>query len=462
LAIADLGQVGVCLATATISRNPHLFYPSSPFSLDLGAAAPISSSPVNGSTNVTVNESPTAIFSRAMNPATINALTFTLMQGATAVPGVVTYDTTFDTATFSPTQPLSTQLTYTATLTTGAQDPTGAGLAADYVWSFTTNPAGPTVLSTTPMDLALNVSINERPTATFSEAMNPVTLNSSTFTLMQGLNVVNGTVSLDNATHVAMFTPLVQLGLNLVYTATVTTGAADQGGVGLATDHVWSFTTGACSQSPVDLRSASTFAALAGSTLTSTGPSSITGDLGVSPGTAVSGFPAGTYTGSLHAGDVVSAQAMGDLATAYGDAQGRSLCAVTVDGDLGGQTLTPGLYKSTSSISVAGGDLTLDAQGDSDAIFIFQIASTLTTTSGRQVILTRGAKASNIVWQVGTSATFGTTTAFQGTVIADQAVTLETGATLNGRALAHIAAVTLDANTVVVPTPLSRLRAARK
>jgi ABC-type Fe2+-enterobactin transport system substrate-binding protein len=124
-----------------------------------------------------------------------------------------------------------------------------------------------------------------------------------------------------------------------------------------------------------------------------------------------------------------------------------------VAGNLGGQTLTPGLYKSTSSLSISSGDLTLDAQGDGAAVFIFQMASTLTTTAGRQVTLANGARSANVYWQVGTSATLGTTSAFQGTILADQAITLNNGATLNGRALARIAAVALDSNTIVRPTP---------
>jgi hypothetical protein len=122
-----------------------------------------------------------------------------------------------------------------------------------------------------------------------------------------------------------------------------------------------------------------------------------------------------------------------------------------VAGNLGGQTLTPGLYKSTSGLQITSGDLTLDARGNANAVFIFQMASSLTTTDGREVILTGGAKASNVFWQVGSSATLGTNSVFVGTIMADQSVSLSTGATLHGRAMGRIAAVTLDASTVTRP-----------
>jgi hypothetical protein len=171
----------------------------------------------------------------------------------------------------------------------------------------------------------------------------------------------------------------------------------------------------------------------------------------VSPGTAVTGFPPGNLIGAQHSGDPAGALALADLTTAYNDAAGRTLCPVSLAGNLGGQTLAPGLYKSTSSLEVTSGDLTLDAQGDPDAVFIFQMASTLTTTSGRKVILSGGARATNVFWQVGSSATLGTASVFQGTIMADQAITMGTGATLNGRVLARIGGVSLDENTIVTP-----------
>lgn len=310
----------------------------------------------------------------------------------------------------------------------------------------------PTVTST-PVDGATGVQINNRPTATFSEAMNVSTINATTFTLDQGSTPISGAVTFDEVTRTATFTPSAPLEVDQTYTATITTGAQDLGGTPLAALHAWSFTTAACSQAPVDLGSAASFVVLAGSTVTSTGPTSLTGDLGVSPGTEVTGFPPGTVVGAQHAGDPTAAQGIADLTTAYDDAAGRTLCPVTKSGNLGGQTLAPGLYKSTSDLAITSGDLTLDAQGDGDAVFIFQMASTLTTTAGRQVILTNGAKSANVYWQVGSSATIGTTSAFHGTIMADQAITLETGATLTGRALARIASVSLDSNTVVKPTP---------
>ena len=192
---------------------------------------------------------------------------------------------------------------------------------------------------------------------------------------------------------------------------------------------------------------------LGGANVTNTGLTQLTGDLGVSPGTSVTGFPPGTLTGSTHAGNATSATAMADLTTAYNDAAGRTVSPVTVAGNLGGLTLPPGLYKSTSSLSISSGDLTLDAMGDANAVFVFQMASTLTTTSGRAVILAGGAKSSNIFWQVGSSATLGTTSSFKGTIMADQSITLSTGASLNGRALARIGAVSMAGNAVVMPTP---------
>jgi hypothetical protein len=309
----------------------------------------------------------------------------------------------------------------------------------------------PMVVSTDPADGAMNVSIAKILTATFNAPMDPTTFTGTTFTLQQGLTPVSGTVSAVGST--GTFVPTMDLAFNKPFTATITTGVKDVAGAPMTNPYSWTFTTSACGQAPVVLASAGNFAVLAGSTVTSTGPTVVIGDLGVSPGTAVTGVPPGTIVGNEHAGDPTSAQGEADLTTAYNDAAGRTLCAVTVAGNLGGLTLTPGLYTSTSSLAISAGDLTLDAQGDPNAVFIFQTASTLTTTMGRQVILSGAAKSANVFWQVGTSATLGTTSVFQGTIMAYQAITLDTGATLNGRALAQMAAVALDSNLIVKPTP---------
>ncbi len=320
------------------------------------------------------------------------------------------------------------------------------------------NPGGstattvPSVSSTNPVEGANGMAII---TASFSEPMNASTITPTTFVVSgPGGTPVAGTVVYSADTDMARFTPSDALAPNTAYTATLTTGAQNAAGTAMAVDHAWTFTTFATSskQASPKLGTAGTFAVLAGSTITSTGETTLTGDLGVSPGTAVTGFPPGTLSGATHAGDARSAAGMTDLTKAYNDAAGRSLAPVTVAGNLGGLTLPPGLYKSTSSLSISSGDLTLDAQGDPNAVFIFQMASTLTTSSGRAVILSGGARASNVFWQVGSSATLGTTSAFKGTIMADQSITLDTGAILEGRALARIGAVTLAGNAVVKPT----------
>ena len=205
-------------------------------------------------------------------------------------------------------------------------------------------------------------------------------------------------------------------------------------------------------QTLVPLGSTSPFAVLAATTVTTIPTTTINGDLGVSPGNTVTGAP--IVNGTLHLGDPIAAQAQLDLTIAYNDAAGRTLDAVLVAGNLGGLTLAPGLYKSATSLEISSGDLTLDAQGDPNAVWVFQMGSTLITTVGRQVILTGGAQAANIFWQVGSSATIGGSSVFKGNILALASITMNTGATLDGRALAQNGAVALDANTITVPTIL--------
>ncbi|MCI4317130.1 MAG: DUF3494 domain-containing protein [Thermoplasmata archaeon] len=220
-------------------------------------------------------------------------------------------------------------------------------------------------------------------------------------------------------------------------------------------------TAGPCGQAKVPLGAAGNFRVLAGTTVTNTGATVINGNLGVSPGSAVTGFPPGKVTGKIHKADTAAAHAQKDLVKAYNNAMGRTNCAKSIAGNIGGRTLGPGLYRSGSSLSISSGDLTLSAHGHSGAVFIFQIVTKFTTTSGRHVILAGGALASNIYWAVGSSATLGTTSVVYGDILAHKSISFATGAKLHGRALAHIGAVTLAGGKVShianSPAPLPSL-----
>jgi hypothetical protein len=200
----------------------------------------------------------------------------------------------------------------------------------------------------------------------------------------------------------------------------------------------------------VNLGTAGSFGVLAGSTVTNTGATIVNGDLGVSPGTAITGFPPGIVNGTVHDADGVAAGAQSDLTTAYNDAAGRGP-AGSVGPFIGaGQTLAPGVYNATTSLDV-GGALTLNAHGDPDAVWIFQVGSTLVTDSASSIRLTGGAQACNVFWQVGSSATLGTNSLFQGSILALTSITVTTGDTVIGRALARNGAVTLDDDLITVP-----------
>lgn len=423
---------------------------------------PSSVNPANGTSGICPSTVVAATFPQAMMPATINPATFTLTgPGITPVAGTITHDAPNQMFVFTPTSPLALNTTFTATITTGAQDVSGNALASNFAWTFTTSaaacppPLAPSVISVSPPDEALGICPATVVTAVFDEAMDPATITTTTLTLAgPGVTPVTGAVTLDSTGRVASFTPASDLALSTTYTGTVTTGAQDLIGNGLASDFVWSFTTATqICQPPVPLGSAASFDAVAGSTVTNTGPTTIAGgDIGLSPGSAVTGFPPGTMVppAVMHVTDPTAAQGQLDLTTAYNYAAGLPGGAVLA-GDLSGLTFTPGLYKNSSTVMLSAGNVTLDAQGDVNAVFIFQIASTLTTLGSTQVVLAGGAQAKNIFWQVGSSATLGTNSIFKGTIMALQAVTLDTGASLQGRALARNAAVTFDTNTVTAP-----------
>jgi hypothetical protein len=197
----------------------------------------------------------------------------------------------------------------------------------------------------------------------------------------------------------------------------------------------------------VDLGDAARFAVLGSSTVTNSGATVVTGDLGVYPGSAVTGFPPGHVNGAIQAANGAAGLGRAALLSAINDAAGRVDCPVAVAGNIGGQTLTPGLYKSTGSLDISSGDLTLSGAG----VYIFQVASDFSMTDGRQVILSNGATADNIFWQVGTLAALGTTATMYGNILASNAVTLNTGAVVYGRCLAYTAEVTMLGNTVTKP-----------
>src|SRR5438270_349258 len=316
----------------------------------------------------------------------------------------------------------------------------------------------PTVTSVTPVNGNVGVCPNTVIiSATFSKAMNPATITSSSFTLTGpgGANVA-GAVTYVATTNVATFKPTNPLALNTVYNATITTAVADTFGDNLAANFTWSFTTPASCPPPptgIALGTACSFGILGATpVVSSVGPTHVTGDIGISPAASVTGFPPGTLTGTEHLGDAVAATAQGDLTTAYNNAAGAAGGAV-LPADAGGLTLAPGVYKTTSSQPSLGITGNLALSGNANGVWIFQIVSTLTTASGNsQVILSGGAQSKNVFWQVGSSATLGTNTTFAGNIMALASITVNTGATLNGRALARNGAVTLDSNIVNVPT----------
>ena len=206
----------------------------------------------------------------------------------------------------------------------------------------------------------------------------------------------------------------------------------------------------ALAQTAPPLGTAQNFAVLGGSTVTNTGSSTITGDFGVSPGSAYSGFPPGlVVSGTIHAADATAAAAQTSVTTAYNSLESQACTQDLTGQDLGGKTLTAGVYCFSTSAQLTG-TLTLNAQGNAGAVFIFKIGSTLTTASGSSVVVINSGSVCNVFWQVGSSATLGTTTSFAGNILALSSITLNTGANVTARTLARNGAVTLDSNNVSV------------
>jgi hypothetical protein len=196
----------------------------------------------------------------------------------------------------------------------------------------------------------------------------------------------------------------------------------------------------------IGLGTASSFSVLAGEGITNTGPTTVAGDIGTFPNTSITGLGSITVLGTNHAGDSVTQGAKNDLTTAYTTAAGEGP-TTAIAADLVGRTLKPGVYNSASAVALSG-VLTLDAAGDPSAVWVFQAGSTLITAPGSRVVMLNGAQPCHVYWQVGSSATLGTNSRFVGTILALTSISLQTGATVDGRVLARNGAVTLDTNTI--------------
>jgi hypothetical protein len=309
----------------------------------------------------------------------------------------------------------------------------------------------PTVTLVTPAIGSTNVGVDTKTiTAAFSETMNSSTLTTTSFTLEcpKGTSIAAKDVSYTTSGNQAILTlpSKSNLPISTVCTATITTAAKDVAGNALAGNYGWTFTTSATLPA-ADIQ---TFAVLGGTVVNNTGATSVTGDIAVSPGTSVNGFPPGIVVGTINAGDTPAAQVQSQLTDAYNLYAGKT-CGTDLTGqDLGGLTLTPGVYCFSSSAQLTG-TLTLNAGGDTAAYFIFKIGSTLTTAASSRVILTNSAQSGYVIWQVADSATLGAATNFQGNILANNSIALSNGVVLEGRALARTGSVTLDTNTITLP-----------
>lgn len=423
-------------------------------------------SPLDLAVNVPVNTDVTATFNIPMTSATLVAANFTVMNGAVPVVGIVTY--TAPTVTFNPNADLLPGVTYSVMLSSAIRSALGVPLMTPYVWTFTTlAPPAPTVISTNPVDLATNVALDSDISVLFSQTMDAATLTTSSFTLKLGAATVAGTVNTVGAT--STFNPTGNLLSGETYTATITTTAENSQGVALASQFVWTFDTAApLGPQPVILNSVAAYGIIAGVGVRNDAGFSVIRDMnvGISPGvrSSITGFPPATVVnGAIHASDdlvptgiaAVLLAAKQHLVEAYLFAEGATFPAPqSADVDQGGLTLAPGIYKASTSLLIQNGDLTLDAQGDANAVWIFQVGSALTTVGGAggNIILAGGAQAKNIYWQVGSSATIGDNTIFKGNVLALSDITMNSGAVAEGRMLARNGTVVMTStNTITKP-----------
>lgn len=464
----------------------------------------ISTNPDNNVTAVVRNQSIAATFSTAMDAATINTTTFTVTgPGTTSVAGVVTYSGT--TAVFNPTTDLDSTVLYTATITTGAKNVARTPMAANHVWTFTTGSAtdntAPTVLSTNPADnnTTTGVSSSQNITVIFSEALDPTTVTGTTFKVTgPGTTAVDGNVSYVGTT--ATFNPTSNLVASTLYTATLTTGITDIAGNPLAVNHVWTFTTGsgiiAANPTAPVLGEAGRYVILASQYITGGAGSTLSnGDIAVmdqartymtgftptnSPADGLfnqlTGYTWGTELSRSYASDDLTPnfplplayaaphtaypttlaminQSRTDLGVAYtflaadpNPGAPTQVCPI----ELGNQTLTRGVYKTASNVSLTTGTLHLDAQGDANAIWIFSIDGTFTTGApGGSIDFVGGVgSAKNVYWRVAGVTTIGAGTTFYGNVFGQANVDVLSGANITGSLFSKTASVTLISTTI--------------
>ncbi len=326
----------------------------------------------------------------------------------------------------------------------------------------------PLVGSTLPAHESTGANINGTITATFNEPVDPATITTATFTVSTGGSDIAGIVTYDAPNKKAIFAPSANLVNMGEYTATLTTGVKTIGGTAMSQDKIWTFTTASAGigPSPVNLRTAANYAILAKTAISTVPDSVITGDVGLSPAAEsyMTGFSQTDATGYatsfqvsgfLYAADMAAPTAINlttaveDMLTAYTDAAGRS----TPDqlnfgaGEIGGQSLVPGLYKWTSSVTI-GSNVTIN--GGANDTWIFQVDGDLSIGSDFDVILSGGAQAKNIIWQVAGEVTLGTGAHFEGIVLTQTSITMNTGSSINGRLLAQTN-VALDQATVTNP-----------
>ena len=462
--------------------------------------------PAAGAANAVNNTRITAVFSEDMDASTISGTSFTVTNNALATPvaGTVSYAVAARTATFTPSAgTLADNTAFTATVSSAATDLAGNALAGNtavlpnagkHVWTFSTVALGdttaPTVTTVNPLDAGSGVCLTKIVTATFSEAMDAATIDGARFTVSDNGVAVAGTVTYDAANQVARFAATNAAGLapSRVFVATVVGGSGgvkDLAGNPMAASRVWRFTTGTqpCAGG-VDLRSAATFGSFGGAAgITNQGINTVVGgNIGTTAAcTLITGFHDATngYTqtplnigavnGSVYCAPpapgtaatmAIATQALADAQSAYNALAALPPGSDPGAGQLGGLVLASGVYTAAGgSFGITTADLTLDAQGDSNAVWVFQSASALTVglpATPRRVLLINGAQARNVFWQVGSAARIEDRSAMVGTIIAPAGVTISTAGqtaqtTLTGRAIGLTASVTMVNTTIVAP-----------